>query len=613
MNIAHIAYKIALFLVVTSSELNGFGETFLTDGLVAYYPFNGNANDESGHGNGAMAQGALLATNRFGVALNSYAFANGAYLETTNSTGFPISNDDFTISIWLSFSAPFTPTGSGVETIFVNGAIDQFQLALNPVDGTNGFMDFWTGGEHGAPADCRASTMPWGVNKWHSVMVRRSNNVITIYRDGFSIGQGTTAFGNNAGEGNRNLVFGYRKSPQPCCPFTGQLDDIRIYSRALSEVEIVQLFSYEKQAPRDLVSQWRAESNANDEVDGNNGTLKNGAGVATGQVGHAFNFNGVNQYLEIPNSSNLNPASSFSIEGWIFPKQDGIQSVMSKWTDSTIQPNQRSYAFALVPNWALRFAISDVAHQLDVSFANFDTPSNVIRLNIWSHVAAVYDQPSGSRRVYVNGVKVAERIDTPINMLNGTAKVAIGAQLTAGSAQYFFNGLIDELSFYSKALNSDEIQVRYAAGNPAPRQATATAQVINGLLMAITITDPGYGYTNAPVIEITGGGGHGATAVSSISNGIVTSITLTDAGSGYTMAPEVLVASPAFTPWLDIAISQVRVSQHVVLGRKYILESSMDLNTWVPVGAPFIAHSEVIDQVFDVDATGRYFRIRETP
>jgi len=127
--------------------------------------------------------------------------------------------------------------------------------------------------------------------------------------------------------------------------------------------------------------------------------------------------------------------------------------------------NQRSYGFDTEPNGALRFPISDVAHQWDAAFHVFDTTNNVIAINKWSHVAAVYDQAAGARRIYVNGAKVAERIDPPITVLNSTAKVGIGAQFEAGPAAYFFDGLIDELSFYSSALSTAEIQAIYNAGS----------------------------------------------------------------------------------------------------------------------------------------------------
>jgi hypothetical protein len=119
----------------------------------------------------------------------------------------------------------------------------------------------------------------------------------------------------------------------------------------------------------------------------------------------------------------------------------------------------------VTPNESLQFAISDWTHQWDVPFQSFYTPNNVFALNTWSHVAAVYDQPAGARRIYVNGVEVAERIDPPITVTNTTARVGIGANLfsSTGSRGYF-DGLIDELSFYSAALSTADLQAIYNAG-----------------------------------------------------------------------------------------------------------------------------------------------------
>jgi hypothetical protein len=215
-----------------------------------------------------------------------------------------------------------------------------------------------------------------------------------------------------------------------------------------------------------LVAWWPGDGNANDVGSTNNGTLQGGATFTTGMVGQAFNFDGVNGYVEVANSSNLNPAASFSIEGWIFPRKDQTEAIMSKWADTPDQLNQRSYGFNVCPNEVLQFAISDWAHQWDASFQVFNTTNNAFVLNTWSHVAAVYDQPAGARRIYVNGVKVAERIDPPITVTNSTARVGIGANLfSATGSRGYFDGLIDELSFYSTALSTAEIQAIYNAGS----------------------------------------------------------------------------------------------------------------------------------------------------
>jgi hypothetical protein len=68
--------------------------------------------------------------------------------------------------------------------------------------------------------------------------------------------------------------------------------------------------------------------------------------------------------------------------------------------------------------------------------------------------------------------------------------------------------------------------------------------------------------------------GSGATAIAVVSNGVVVKIIITDAGVGYTSTPSIAIGSPPFVPTLSIAVSTVRVTQHIVLGRNCVLESS---------------------------------------
>ena len=63
--------------------------------------------------------------------------------------------------------------------------------------------------------------------------------------------------------------------------------------------------------------------------------------------------------------------------------------------------------------------------------------------------------------------------------------------------------------------------------------------VANGALAGITVTAGGSGYTSAPTVSITGGGGSGATATAVRASGAVTGVTLTNPGSGYTSAPTI--------------------------------------------------------------------------
>src|SRR5260221_10123571 len=66
--------------------------------------------------------------------------------------------------------------------------------------------------------------------------------------------------------------------------------------------------------PSHLVSWWRAESNAVDSADGNNGALENGAAFATGKVGQAFSFDGDGDHVRVPDATNLRFTNALTIE-----------------------------------------------------------------------------------------------------------------------------------------------------------------------------------------------------------------------------------------------------------------------------------------------------------
>src|SRR5208337_4123112 len=78
-------------------------QSFLTNGLLAYYPFNGNANDMAGTHNGTV-HGAVLATNRFGIPNSAYSFnGSSAYIDCGTPADLAFTNN-FTLSAWCLFS-----------------------------------------------------------------------------------------------------------------------------------------------------------------------------------------------------------------------------------------------------------------------------------------------------------------------------------------------------------------------------------------------------------------------------------------------------------------------------------------------------------------------------
>lgn len=145
----------------------------------------------------------------------------------------------------------------------------------------------------------------------------------------------------------------------------------------------------------------------------------------------------------------------------------------------------------------------------------------------------------------------------------------------------------------------------------SPHRARATAQLFNGIFVGATMIDFGCGYTNPPIVTIQGGGGTGATATARLLAGSVTEIRVTSGGCCYTNLPTIIIDSPPRPARLAIRVSKVMVTADVIQGRRYLVESSFDSATWTPTGPAVTASSDLFEEEFDVNVTGKFFRFRQ--
>ena len=116
----------------------------------------------------------------------------------------------------------------------------------------------------------------------------------------------------------------------------------------------------------------------------------------------------------------------------------------------------------------------------------------------------------------------------------------------------------------------DNVSVRAVGDDPTPsatpteRLATGTAEVVNGFVVSVNVTDSGFGYIDTPSVRLVGGGGTGAAATASLLDNTVAAITITSPGSGYTSAPTVEIDPPPFPP--QRAAASVEVVNGFVVG-----------------------------------------------
>jgi len=220
---------IACFSLQVSAQVN------LQQGLVAYYPFNGNANDESGNGNHGVVYGATLTEDRFGNLNSAYLF-NGV----THYISLPalVNNISLgTISIWFN---PFSWNIGNHGRYFFSAARisngDYLNIGSHPAYFSGqeliaGVYGSW--GWHWA----RCYSPPQ-LNHWQHLVFQWGINGQKLYLNGVLI---DTKSSTGIVTQSQTIYIG--KSSWLSSHINGKIDDIRIYNRALTEQEILALYT----------------------------------------------------------------------------------------------------------------------------------------------------------------------------------------------------------------------------------------------------------------------------------------------------------------------------------------------------------------------------------
>ncbi len=194
--------------------------------------------------------------------------------------------------------------------------------------------------------------------------------------------------------------------------------------------------------PSGIVSWWPGDGNANDIVGSNHGTTQGNATFVTGMVGQAVSLDGDDDFVSVPFNENYNfaPNEQFTLEMWVKPGQAvGTHAVVVRdvfeWDWGIWQYND---SFLTGHN------NSNLYGQIDAPFGE------------WVHVAVIYD--SGTHNLYVNGV-LDSLSGTQSPITQSDAGLALGRRV--GS---YYQGVLDEVTMYDRALSSTEIQAIYTAG-----------------------------------------------------------------------------------------------------------------------------------------------------
>jgi glucose/arabinose dehydrogenase/fibronectin type 3 domain-containing protein len=202
-------------------------------------------------------------------------------------------------------------------------------------------------------------------------------------------------------------------------------------------------------APPGLVAAWAfgegsGTTTADVSGNGNVGTLTSASWSTQGRYGNALSFNGTSSVVRVASSSSLDVGGAMTLEGWVKPtaSQSGWRTVLQRQTDAYYL-NASSGAGALRPAGGGTFGSG--------SSGTLIGPT-AIPVSTWTHEALTYD--GTTMRLYINGVEAVSKPQTGA-VQSSTNPLWIGGNTPYGE---YFQGLLDEIRVYRRALTASEIQ-----------------------------------------------------------------------------------------------------------------------------------------------------------
>jgi hypothetical protein len=213
--------------------------------------------------------------------------------------------------------------------------------------------------------------------------------------------------------------------------------------------------------PPGLVAWWAANDDASDAFGNNPRTLQNDTGFCAGMVGDAFSFSGTNQAVEIPYCTNLT-TPNFSVEAWIQPF-DQVDDPISQ--DLIFGQGYGRFQLLVRPGTAGLMTVALAFAGNPWTFYEVDS-NDEIPIGDWTHLVGTWDGTTLS--LYINGQLNNFAIPGAVPWDSGCAFHIGGFYDPEGDCAYvgqFFNGAIDEASYYAVALSADDVWALCSAGS----------------------------------------------------------------------------------------------------------------------------------------------------
>jgi len=480
-----------------------------------YGVYNGdNVNDTSGNArNGTNVGGVTFTTGKVG---NAFTF-NGSNYVSLPTNSLSSLTGDFSVSAWVNLAslttrqcilANYISVGTPAADIRgfrvyygATGTSNIGGIRVDIGDGTSNVVNLLSNNY--------LTTNTW----YHIVVTRKGSTGTNIYINGSLVVSNsntinptyTTAYPTiGTAQYVLNSFDWYMSNGS-------KLDAVTIWNKKLTDDEITQLYNIGSGTEYPFSGQTLPSANNQFAID--NGTLMNGCTFADGIIGKAFTFDGVDDYVSLPNNS-LNFTGDFSVSFWINPTfTSGIdyRIIGTNYYAGGTYGNGWQFARFSNNNWSILIGGGST------SGANFTCNNNIIPNNTWSLVT-ITRKKSTSTKIYVNGTDLTSQFtyvdgNSSINPTYTTTQYCqIGAnKYDANPATGFVsNGTkIDGISVWQKELTASEVTELYNSGT-GKQLTVETPIVTNGLVLNLDASrTSSYPNTGTTWYDISGNGNNG--------------------------------------------------------------------------------------------------------
>jgi len=293
--------------------------------------------------------------------------------------------------------------------------------------------------------------------QWYHLGVTHDSGTVKLYIDGQEDANNIV----HAEPCTLGFIIGAPTNPSSTFGmWDGVIDEVMLYNRALTSQEVEQLYQAGAGGP---IAHWKFDEGAGDiaydSVGDNDGALVNGPSWTTGKVGGALEFDGVDEYVSL--SSNAVTSTEFTVSGWAnhYGPGGGVGEsnfIFSQRDD----PTGDNYSLIGLRADAAGYAGAGIRSSIG-SHQKLRYPRK--NYHEWHHYAMTVSTTDFV--FYIDGAEVNRTSNNQQgDYVTSIDHVYIGRHVYSGQDRGYFNGLIDEVAVWDRALSGQEVEELYQAG-----------------------------------------------------------------------------------------------------------------------------------------------------